>query len=220
MASRTTREGERNLRANDYLQTNKSDFSRNLFITAQIEALAAEIARTGNFYEEQIANDGGARQNYEIAEEADDALSRLMRDIADFAVTARDEIEGIEEKFRIPRTGGKRGRIARARVFAVDAVPHRQILGDRGLGPNFIEVLIARTDRLEQALAAAVSKTAERVGATDAKMSSHKSSNKIIVLIDPVIRHQYRDDPAKLAAWDYASRVRRDPEPKPKTEKP
>lgn len=210
MSSRTTREVERNTRSNDYLQENIQDFARNAFVTAQSDLLKTQVALTGEFSEEQISNDGGARQNYEIAEEANDALKQSMRDIADFAATMGDEIEGVEQKFRIPRLGGKRGRIARARAFATDAEPYRDIFVGRGLDPDFIENLRAKADALENALSAAVSKTADRVGSTESKMIAHKKSNKIIAALDPVIRRLYRDNPAKLAAWDFASRIQRD----------
>ncbi len=216
MASRITREGERNIRSNDFLQEDKADFAANAFATAQITALAAEIANTGNFYEEQISNDGGARQNYNIAAQAEAVLKQAMDDIVDFAETMADEIEGIEEKFRRPRSGGKRGRLARARAFAADAVQYEAIFTKRGLDANFIADLTAKADALEQALASAVSETGARVGATESKMQSHKKANKIIASLDPIVRKHYRDNPAKLAAWNFASHVQRDDKPKPK----
>jgi hypothetical protein len=33
--------------------------------------------------------------------------------------------------------------------------------------------------------------------------------------LDPIIRKHYRENPAKLAEWDFASRVQRDDKPKP-----
>jgi len=218
MASRITREGERNIRANDFLQEDKADFAANTFATAQITALDAEIANTGNFYEEQISNDGGARQNYNIAAQAEVALKQAMDDIVDFAETMADEIEGIEEKFRRPRSGGKRGRIARARAFAADALQYKDIFIERGLDANFITALNAKADALEQSLANAVSETGARIGATESKMQSHKKANKIITALDPIVRKRYRDNPAKLAAWNFASHVQRDDQPKAKPE--
>ncbi len=220
MASRLTRESERNIRANDFLQENKADFDKNTFANAQFEMLKTKIAETGDLREQQILNDGGARQNYEIAEEANADLREAMRDIADFAATMADEIEGVEEKFRIPRSGGKRGRIDRARAFAADAAAHKAMFIERGLEPDFIENLTAKADALEQALSNAASKTAERVGSTESKMQTHKESNKIITTLDPIIRKLYRNNPTKLAAWQSASHVQRDPKPKPSNPNP
>lgn len=215
MPSRFNRETERNIRSNDFLQENKADFGANAFATAKIDELKAEIDLSGDMREEQISSDGGARQNYEIAEAANDALEQVMRDISDFAVTMGDEIEGIEEKFRIVRTGGKRVRLARARAFAADAVEHRALFVGRGLESNFIDDLNAKADALEQALANAVSKTADRVGAVDTKLQSHKKQKKIIEQLDPIVRKLYRNNPAKLAAWKFASKIQRDDDPKP-----
>ena len=215
MASRITRENERNIRTNDFLQANITDFAGNAFATAQIDLLKTAVQTTGDALELQISKGGAARQNYEIAEEATDALKQTMRDIADFAVTMADDIEGIEEKFRIPRSGGKRGRIARARAFATDAAAHKAMFIERGLANDFIENLTQKADALEQALEAASSKTAERVGSTESKMLAHKEATKIISRLTPIVRMLYRHNPAKLAEWDFASHVQRDEKPKP-----
>lgn len=213
MASRITRENERNIRSSDFLQENKIDYDANAFATAQMEQLKTNLETTGDLRELQISSDGGARQNYDIAAEANAELEEVMRDVADYAATMGDEIEGIEEKFRFPRSGGKRGRIARARVFAADALPHEAMFTGRGMEANFIELLNTRADRLEQALASAISETARRVGSTESIMQTHKDSNKIVQTLDPIVRKRYRNNPAKLAAWIFASRVQRDPQP-------
>ena len=114
------------------------------------------------------------------------------------------------------RSGGKRGRISRA--FAIDAAAHKKLFTARGLEDDFIEDLAAKADRLEQSLASAVTKTGERIGATESKLQAHKDANKIITNLDPIIRRHYRGNPAKLAAWNFASHVQRDE--KPKAEKP
>ncbi|MET0752830.1 MAG: hypothetical protein ABWZ66_05635 [Pyrinomonadaceae bacterium] len=213
MASRMVRENERNIRANDFLQENKAEFAANTYATTQIEALKTEITEGSDAREEQISSDGGARQYYEIAENANEELIEAMDDVIDFAVTMGEEIDGIEERFRRVRSGGKRGRIARARVIAADAVPYEAIFIGRGLDKDFIENLNNKADALEQALTNAVSQTGKRTGATGKKLLSTKNAGKIVKNLDPIVRKRYRDEPAKLAAWDYASRVRRSPQP-------
>lgn len=215
MASRITRENERNIRTNDFLKANMPDFEANVFATAQIELLGTKMQATGDAREMQISKHGAARQQYEIVEETTDALKQAMRDIADFAVTMADDIEGIEEKFRIPRSGGKRGRIAHARAFAIDAAEYRTIFIECGLASDFIQDLTQKADALEQSLEAASSKTAERVGSTESKIAAHKEANKIITRLNPIVRMFYRNNPAKLTEWNFASHVQRDEKPKP-----
>ncbi|HMS42676.1 MAG TPA: hypothetical protein PKE69_20770 [Pyrinomonadaceae bacterium] len=214
MASRITRENERNIRSDVFLQINLADFAANAFVTAQSALLHTKIVETGDARELQIASGGAARQQYELAEAANDALKQAMRDVADFALTMADEIEGIEEKFRITRGSGRRARIARARAFAADAAPHKALFIERGLENDFIEDLENKANPLEQAPAAPVKKTAERVGSTEARMLAHRESNKTITHLDPIIRKFYRNNPAKLAEWDFASHVQRDEKPK------
>lgn len=214
------RETERNIRSDDFLQENKDDFTANAYATAKITALHARVEEVGDEREEQISSGGGVRQNYDIAGDANDELTDAMRDVADIAVTMGDEIDGIEEKFRLTRTGGKRARIARARAFADDAEPHEEIFKGRGLRADFIANLRAKADALENALAGAVSETGKRVGATGKITLAVSESNKIIKNLDPIVRMRYRDDAAKLAAWIFASKVQRDSQPKPKPNTP
>lgn len=214
MASRITRENERNIRTNDFLQTNIRDFAGNTFAMTQNELLRIKMQATGIAREMQISKHGAARQQYEIAEEATDALKQAMRDIADFAVTMADDIEGIEEKFRIPRSGGKRGRIARARAFATDAADYKELFIERGLASDFIEDLTQKADALEQALESASAKTAERVGSTESKLQAHKEANKIITRLNPIVQMLYRNNPIKLSEWNFASHLQRDEKPK------
>jgi hypothetical protein len=210
-----TREDERNHRANDFLQEGKEDFAANAFATAQIALLGAKTGEIEETLEEQISSDGGARQFYDIAEDADDDLKLATREVADFAVIlANDGVDGLEEKFRVARTGGKRGRIARARAFADDAVPLETQFTSRGMDEGFIDDLRQKASHLEQSLTAAVLETAKRVGASARRPQLIKESTKIINSLDPIVRKRYRDNPAKLAAWLFASHVQRDPEPK------
>jgi len=213
MASRMVRENERNIRANDFLQEGKADFVANVYATEQIDELKTEIDEGGDAREEQISSDGGARQNYEVAETANEKLKNAMDDVIDFAETMTDEIDGIEEKFRRVRTGGKRARIARARAIAADAAPYEALFTGRGLDENFIADLNAKADALEQALANAVSETGKRVGATDKRYLSVQKASKIVKNLDPIVRLRYRGNPAKLAAWNFAAHVQRDAEP-------
>lgn len=215
MPGRINRENERNIKANDFLQESKNDFTGNGFATEQIAALDVKVAESNVASEEQIATGGSARAFYDVAEDAAEKLKDAMDDVTDFAVTMADEIEGIEEKFRRVRTGGRRARIARARVFAAEAAPHKALFTGRGLEEDFIEDLTAKADALEHALANAASETAKRVGSTGKRALSVKDASKIITSLDPIVRRRYRDDPAKLAAWLFASHVQRDAHPKP-----
>lgn len=216
MSSRIKREAERNIRSNDFLQEGKADFSANAFATGQITLLDTKITESEGAQEDKISSHGAARQNYARAAQANHELIDAMDELVDFVVPLGDEIEGIEEKFRKTRSGGKRARITRARAFAAEAEPIKDILIGRGLDEDFIENLRAKADALENALSGAVSETEKRIGATDTALIAHRAANKIVSTLDPIVRKVYKNNPAKLAAWKFASRVQRDAESKPK----
>ena len=220
MSSIIKREGERNVRSNDFLQEGKTDFAAKPFAVAQIALLNTKVAESAGARTEQTLSDDAARQQYAVAAQAEADLKEMMDEWVDFILPLGDEIEGIEEKFRKPRTGGKRARIARARIFAREAAPYEATLTGRGMDDDFIALLEAKADALENALSSAVLNTASRVGAVDTALLAHREANKIIKTLDPIVRKIYKNNPAKLAAWKFASHVRRDDEPEEKTPQP
>ena len=216
MPSRIKREKETIVKADDFLQENSADFASNAVATAKIAALKAKRNEIEAEEESKISSGGGARQNYGIARDADDALHDAMQDVANFAASMTDEIPALEEKFRMPRSSSRRNKIAVARSFAANAPEYKAAFIAQGLDADFIEDLVTRANTLEQVLAAAVSETAKRIGATNKQPLLVKDANKIIKSLDPIVRKVYRNDPAKLAAWNFASHVQRDEKPKPK----
>lgn len=185
-------------------------------MTAQISALDGKIDAIEAEQETKISKDGGVRFNYGLADDAEEKLDEIIEEVADFAASMTDEFPELDEKFRKPRGSSRRRKIAAARAFAADAVDYKAAFKGRGMDADFMEILGARADALEEALAAAGLETAERVGATGNLPLLVKDANKIIKSVDPIVRKKYRDNPAKLAAWVFASKVQRDAQPKPK----
>lgn len=216
MPSREKREQEKVIKSDDFTQENNGDFAANAFATAQFAALHAKRDEIAAEQETKISADGGARQNYEIAAEAEDKLDQITEEVADFAASMTDEFPALEEKFRKPRGSSRRNKIAVARTFAADAAEFKASFIERGLDADFIEKLTTRAANLELALSKAISETAKRVGAVSRRPQLIREALKIIKSVDPIIRKRYQSDPAKLAAWKFATHVERDPKPKPK----
>jgi uncharacterized coiled-coil DUF342 family protein len=219
MDDRQRRENDRNIRSNDFLTANLADFAANQVAQAKISRLAEKVTKTQQEHQNQIAGEGDIRQDYSIVRDAYDELLDEMRDVRDFANSMAVENPGLENKFRLPRQGGKRGLINAARVFADDALEYKQAFIDYGMEASFIDDLRAKADALEEALAEADASIGDRAGATDTLEQEIKEANKIIEVLDPLVRRIYRTNPAKLTAWIYASHVERHT-PKPRPAKP
>lgn len=218
MDGRQRRETERNIRSNTFMTENQADFSGNAIAATKIVELTAKVAKTQEEYQKQLAGDGDIKQDYVAVRDDYDALVDEMRDVRDFANSMAQSIPGLEDKFRLPRSGGKLGMIAAARVFAADAETYKTQFLAYGMDANFIVDLRAKADALENSLAAAEATTGTKVGATDALEIEIKETNKIIEFLDPIVRRVYRANPTKLSAWNYASHVERHT-PKPRVTK-
>jgi len=218
MPVRITRENERNIRTNDLLQENQADYAANTYLMTQLPLLDAEIQAAAATRERQISKDGGTRYNYALADNAEDALDEVTDEVSDFAGSMTDEFPEFHEKFRRYHGSSRRRKIAVARAFAADGDDYIEAFKARGMEENFPTILRTRADALEQALAEASTDKAERVGATSEYPVHVRNASKIIKAIDPAVRKIYKNNPAKLAAWKFASHVQRDAQPpKPPT---
>lgn len=215
MSGKLQREIEMEIRTNDFLQENKTDFTANAYATAQFTALDAKIGEIQDEQETKVSKTGGARYNYALADEAEDKLDEIIDEVAEFAASMTDQFPEFDEKFRKPRGSSRRRKITAARVFADDGDAHLQAFKDRGMEDTFPATLRTRADALEQILSAAVSETAGRVGATGNLPVLSRDAKRIIKSVDPIVRKVYKNNTAKLAAWKFATHIRRDDEPKP-----
>jgi hypothetical protein len=219
MDDRQHRENERNIRSKDFLTDNLVDFEGNEVAKTKIGVLREKVNSTQQEYQKQITAATDRRQDISISSDAADELLDAMRDLRNFANSIAHDNPGVENKFRLPRNGGKRGLVTTARVFADDALDYKQAFIDYGLDADFITDLQAKADALEEALAEADASAADQVGATDALELKITEANNLIQILDPIVRRTYRTNPTKLAAWIYASHVERHT-PKPRSSKP
>ncbi|HJQ32996.1 MAG TPA: hypothetical protein VJ866_12490 [Pyrinomonadaceae bacterium] len=84
-------------------------------------------------------------------------------------------------------------------------------LTESGLPPAFFEQMVAKADDIEIAAAQQDEAVREGVAATAALEDLHRQIDEIIERLDPLVRNKYAGDPAKLAAWESASRLERAP---------
>ena len=222
MTGRQLRETEKNIRSEEFLTTNIGDFQGIVMATQMIAELTTRVANVQSEYQKQIKTGGEARQGYEIVRDCYDELRAEMVSVRNFSKTISRKIEGLDELFRLPAGSGRRNLVAAARVFAENAETHKQKFLDAGMDEDFITDLNKAADHLENALNNAASSTGERVGATDMVGIEVDAANDIVDDMDPIVRRVYRNNPAKLAQWDFVSKVERHTAkprvPKPPTE--
>ncbi len=217
MRERLTREDARNVRVEVLLTANAADFARNVTATAKIADLQATNAATQQERQNQIGGTNDIRQDYGIYADDFDAMVADMETIRDFAIPLSRVVAGLEDKFRIPRTGGKGAKIAAAYVFVKDGETVGQSFFDGGLDKDFFTNLKTKADAAQQGLNAAQTSTGKRSGATSALETNVKTASRTVEDMRPIVNYIYRDNPAKLAEWMHAAKVEsHTPTPTPK----
>ncbi len=216
MTGRLTREDARNVRVEVLLNANAADFAGNVVATAKIAQLTASNAAVAQERRNQIGGAGDMRQDYRIYADAFDAMVADMETVRDFAASLAFSIPGLEDKFRIPRTGGKSAKVAAAYVFVTDGEEIEQSFTDSGLDKNFFANLKMKADAAQQGINAAQASTGKRSGATSALETSVKTSSRTVEEMRPIANYTYRENPAKLAEWNHAAKVEGHTPPTPK----
>jgi hypothetical protein len=216
MDKRQQAETERMNKVAVYLTSRLPDFDSNKVAKVKMPLIIQRVANISTQREAQLSGGGNAMQKSAIAKNQFQELLDEMKDIVAFATAMATDIEGLENKFRMPRSRSRRNVIAAAKVFSVDAQAFKSDFVNYGLPTTFIEDLLAKADSLEQTLAEQSSATETRVGAGSELDNDLKEISALIRQIDPIIKMVYRNDPANLAAWTFANHIQRFGKSKPK----
>lgn len=203
------------LKVRDFFAAHAADFPAGSIAAVIFAPLIAIIEQLAQIAGEQISTRGAYSQAIDIKGDARDVLYIMLRDIADLAEALAYEINGLEAKFRMPFNRSDQNLIAAGRAFAADAVAFKAEFIAYGLKPTFIDDLTAATDAFEQSLTPANIAGQEKTGKTAAAAPLVNAGMIIVRRLTPVVRKKYRNDAAKLAAWEFARHVERTLPPAP-----
>lgn len=196
-----------------YNEDNKADYVKDSPIDKNAKALAAVIAEIKTLAAKQTSGFDDKRQAFEMLGAATDDLEDIMERINLAARASADEVEGIEEKFRLPYKPSIENLIAKANSFAADAPAYEAKLIEQELPADFIEILTTRTAIVETAADRTDSATEKHGGATAALKDAFRRGMAISKKHDALVKLKYRDNPQKLGAWTIASHLERRPKP-------
>jgi hypothetical protein len=141
-----------------------------------------------------------------------EASERLREDMQAVARTARvmaEDTPGLENKFRLPRSGSHQALLIAARAFVTDATPLKDEFLRHELHATFIEDMQADMADLERSMGGQNTARDTHVTATASIDSTFERGMKAARRLDAIVRNKYRDDPATLAAWESARHVER-----------
>jgi hypothetical protein len=117
------------------------------------------------------------------------------------------EMKGMFQYSRTDRSD--RTLIATARSFAKAAPPFKALFVQYELPQTFIESLEADADALEQQMALQNEGSGARVTTNASIEQEVEGVDECVGKLDVIVRNKYRNDPAKLAAWESAHRLER-----------
>ena len=202
------------LRVRDFFTARAAMFPADSMAGTLFAALLAIISQLEQLSAGKVSVLGDEGQARNVKGDARDFLDNLLQDIADIAASLAYEINGLEDKFRMPRSRSAQNLIAAGRAFATDAPQYSAQFINAGLDATFIEDLTGATNELEAAYNSTDTATQERVGTNAAFVPLFKDGIVIVNRLNPMIRMKFRGNAADFAAWAFASHVERPPKKK------
>lgn len=199
------------VRSRDFVSENLSDFPAQSLGRQRFNALEAEIA----ILEEQgAAEESGAnatRIHTQSKRETKKRLRGLMEMISRTARRMAENGQEVTSSFRIPQSNGEQALVNAARAMAADAVPMKNQFIKWELPETFLEDLNAAIEDFEEHVNKKNTSAARRTEANAAIGGARRRGKEAVRGLNQIIINKYKNNPAKLAAWERASHIERAP---------
>jgi hypothetical protein len=140
---------------------------------------------------------------------AREALRESMQAISRTARVMAIDMPGLENKFRLPRSGSDPALLQTARAFAADALPLKAEFLRYGLDESFLEDFREDIADLERAMGQQNTGRGAHVSATASVETAAERGTNAVRKLDAIVRNKFREDPAALAVWESARHVER-----------
>jgi hypothetical protein len=183
-------------------------------VTTLLTQLGDIVTAIGGHAGDQDIGRGEFRGGSAYRQMVADQLRTQMRPINKIARALKPaQFPGVREQFHMPPSGGYSKLIARAEAFGTAIAPIKQAFVDRGMAADFDTALAAKKAELMAATGLKNSGHATQMSGTAGLLAKSREGMEILHELDAILSHQYRNNPALLAAWKGACRVERGAEP-------
>lgn len=170
-------------------------------------AAGADAIEAGN----AVRESGALKQKFVLQ---GSAIAAVLEDLRDINATARaiavDE-PGFLEMFRMVDGDSPENVLASAEAIHRNAVEHQTKFLEYEIRADFIEDLAADIAALREAVEGKNVASGTQIGSTALKIEAVEEGLRAMRRLRGVVRNKYRDNPAKLAAWNSALHIRRSP---------
>jgi hypothetical protein len=202
-----TRTHEMFLRVQIFTSERAASFTAGSLGAEMSEEINAVVQTLSDALASQTSGLNSAQQATAAREAARQTLRAEMQAITRTARAMALDTPGLENKFRLPRSGSDQALLAAARAFLTDAVPLKAEFIRHELPATFIDDLRAHAAALERAMGEQNTNRGAHVGATASIESVIERGMNATRKLDAIVRNKFRDDPAALAAWESARHV-------------
>lgn len=201
---------ERGSRVDAFMTANAADFPAGGKGAEAAARLSEELAALAALDVAKAASAGTRRQSSEGRRDLRESLREQVAAVCDTAeIIGREhpEVRGLFPRGRADNSD--QTLVAVARSYAEAAPPHKARFVEYEMPADFVERLKADADGLE----AQMSRQTERRGTSVSTNASIETAlgrvDDLAERLEVVVRNKYRQDPAKLAAWESARRLER-----------
>jgi hypothetical protein len=199
------------LRVREFVTSRATQFPTTTLAGELLTRLNSEISNMETHTTAQSSSRASTLQSSTSKAAARDELRRDLDAISRTARAMALSAPGLEDKFRAPRSISDQDLISTARAFATDALPLKTEFIRRGLPEDFLDDLNSDIEEFEQAINQKIQKRESQVAATAAIDNALERGLNIVRELDAIMRNQFANDPASLAAWLSASHTERQP---------
>lgn len=188
-----------------FMKEHSADFPKTSAGGKAVVELDKKITQILALAGEQQSNT--ARRHIGIKGDKLQELIEILRMMNRASNALADEVDGIENLFRMPRKTSTAVYLATARTFYNDSAAYEKEFKDYELPATFRADLQTLINDVESASNTADAANASRAGATGGLRELFAEAGKLSNKLDAVVRNKYRADAQKLAAWTVASHV-------------
>lgn len=204
-----TRRHEMFVRVRDFGTTHAVSFPVNTLGGEQYAVVRAAVEDLARASASQSSGVGSAQHATASRSVARAELREELQAISQTARAMALDDPGLENKFRMPRSGSDAALLTTARAFALDAAPLKDDFIKHELPATFLADLQTAIDDFERAVGSQNTNRETHVSATVSIDSTIERGMNAVRRLDAIVRNKFRDDAATLAAWESARHVER-----------
>lgn len=204
-----TRRYEMFVRVRDFGTTHAASFPATTLGGEQYAVVGAAVEDLTRAAASQSSGVGSAQHATASRSVARAGLHEDLQAITQTARAMALDDPGLENKFRMPRSGSDSSLLTAARAFALDAVPLKADFIKHELPVTFLADLQTAINDFEHAVGSQNANRETHVSATVSIDSTIERGMNAVRRLDAIVRNKFRDDPATLAAWESARHVER-----------